>query len=88
MTSPTSATCALQVGSQARSAAIVLIKWGREYYNTREECCRAMGDVEGCDCTWQGGWTWDKLPPPSSYSALFHDECDGKPSLNRVSHVM
>lgn len=76
----------LQMGSTPRSVAVVLIKWSRNYYKSREECCREQGNpymANGCDCQWNG-YTWDNLPPPSAYSRVFTDECDGKPSLNRV----
>jgi hypothetical protein len=42
------------------------------------------GQHPGCDCDW-GGYTYDNMPHPKSYSRLFTDECDKGPSLNRVS---
>jgi hypothetical protein len=74
----------MQVGTQPRSVAVVLLKWRREYYKSKEQCCQEQNNVEGCDCKW-GSRTWDNLPPPKTYSRLFTDECDKGPSLNRVS---
>jgi hypothetical protein len=72
-----------QVGTQPRSVAVILLKWRREYYKSKEECCKEQGNIPGCDCGW-GTYTYDNLPSPKSYSRLFTDECDKGPSLNRV----
>jgi hypothetical protein len=60
----------------------------RTHYKSKEECCKeAAGNATAdCDCKWDG-YTWDNLPPPSAYSRMFTDECDGKPSVNRVSRT-
>lgn len=73
----------VQVGSQPRSAAVILLKWRREYYKSREQCCQEQGNKPGCDCEWAGR-TWDNLQPPKTWSRIFTDECDKGPSLNRV----
>lgn len=59
----------------------------RNYYKSKEECCQEQGNAPGCDCKWNG-FTYDNLPPPSAYSRMFTDECDGKPSINRVSKAV
>eukprot|EP00882_Tetradesmus_deserticola_P028234 GHRQ01031441.1.p1 GENE.GHRQ01031441.1~~GHRQ01031441.1.p1 ORF type:complete len:150 (-),score=37.60 GHRQ01031441.1:48-497(-) len=77
----------LQVGSQPRSVAVVLLKWRREYYESRESCCQKQGNTPGCDCMWDGR-TWDNLLPPKAWSRIFTDECDKGPSINRVSKLV
>jgi len=70
-------------GAKARSLAVILIKWRREYYPAREVCCAGSSDPN-CDCTW-GGYKYDELPPAKAYERMFSDECDGHMSMNRVS---
>jgi hypothetical protein len=76
----------LQVGTQPRSVAVILLRWRREYYKSKEECCKEQDNIPGCDCSWGGvsAYTWENMPPPKAYSRLFTDECDKGPSLNRV----
>ncbi|KAI8472666.1 MAG: hypothetical protein J3K34DRAFT_204227 [Monoraphidium minutum] len=69
-------------GSRARSLAVILLKWRREYYPPRSACCPGSQDP-ACDCTW-GGYKYDELPSASSYEHIFSDECDGFTSINRV----
>lgn len=77
-----------KMGSAPRSLAVVLLKWARQYYKTKEECCKESGNTgPDCDCKWNG-YTYDNLPPPSAYSRMFTDECDGKPSINRAYYDM
>lgn len=76
--------CRLASCSTPRSLAIILLKWDRKYYKTKEECCQEQGNPPNCDCNWSG-YTWDNLPPPKAYSRYFTDECDLGPSMNRVS---
>jgi hypothetical protein len=70
-------------GSKARSLAVILIKWRRDYYPPKEACCAGSPDP-GCDCTWSG-YKYDELPPATAYERMFSDECDGFMSMNRVS---
>eukprot|EP00882_Tetradesmus_deserticola_P002419 GHRQ01002579.1.p1 GENE.GHRQ01002579.1~~GHRQ01002579.1.p1 ORF type:complete len:766 (+),score=185.71 GHRQ01002579.1:147-2300(+) len=76
-----------RVGSQPRSVAVVLLKWRREYYESRESCCQKQGNTPGCDCMWDGR-TWDNLLPPKAWSRIFTDECDKGPSINRAYYDM
>ena len=78
-----------QCSPSVSSASVILYVWmskfrARNYYKSKEECCKEQSTPgPDCDCKWNG-YTYDNLPPPSAYSRMFTDECDGKPSINRV----
>jgi hypothetical protein len=78
-------------GTNARSFAMLLIRWTREYYPRKEDCCAHIDPFDpayvDCDCEWGGAKYWE-IPdkyPPSAFERVFTDECDGKASINRVS---
>jgi hypothetical protein len=81
---PACARAFTAVGTQPRALAVILLKWRREYYPPKSECCPGAAAADpACDCTW-GGYKYDELPPAAAYTRMFTDECDGFESMNRV----
>jgi len=81
-------------GTKARPFAMLLIRWTREYYPRKEDCCSHIDPSEpayaDCDCEW-GGARYEHIPekyPPSAFERTFTDECDGKASINRAFYDM